>query len=106
MSGIYIKDIVKPNSCRNCPMRDTHNEKCGLRGKEYKTWEDEYKYCPIIPDKYVEVRRYAKWVPVMLHLVDCNGLECSECGYTEKQYVAEEFQYCPSCGAKMEMEEK
>ena len=50
----------------------------------------------ISPD---EVRGVASWIPHG----DCGVTECSACKWSIEEYV--EYNYCPSCGAKMEVSE-
>ena len=50
----------------------------------------------ISPD---EVRGVGEWIPHG----DCGVTECSACKWSIEEYV--EYNYCPNCGAKMEVSE-
>ena len=53
-------------------------------------------------EKHGEVR--GVWLPVPDKIGDCL-YKCSQCGFVRDAYVLDIGNYCPSCGAKMEVSE-
>ena len=112
--GVYIKGMEMPTSCARCPMLegDRFDGMCHAASKwldDDEFWEwfvypegdvDESKpcNCPLAP-----VPPHGKWEK------HDDGImfwwECSEC-HQDPWYDREElYDYCPSCGAKMEFGE-
>lgn len=103
MSGIYIPNVEKENSCFDCPIWSL-------------CWDDKisedirkYKRCPAIPAADVQEVRHGHWIIKR----DAMGTEytiCDACGlglYNENGAGFERLDlrncgYCPNCGAKMD----
>lgn len=58
-----------------------------------------------IPTADVEPVRHGRWISNIAFFGE-NYFECSRCGYDIgddiPKYIKKEFEYCPSCGAKMD----
>lgn len=58
-----------------------------------------------IPTADVVEAKHGKWIEHLHFSFEGSytgvDYECSRCGYND--YVDEEYNYCPNCGAKMEM---
>ena len=40
-------DMDKPSSCTECPMCSYEDDACLLMTSIYRTWSEQYSYCPI-----------------------------------------------------------
>lgn len=106
MSGIYIPNVEKENSCFDCPIWSL-------------CWDDKisedirkYKRCPAIPAADVQEVRHGRWVADKEdiewgnHLIRYRCSECKERPHFDKdknKFVLSP--YCPNCGAKMDESE-
>lgn len=55
-----------------------------------------------IPAADVEPVRHGRWIPAV-HVGDC-CYRCSECQFLRDAYLIDIGNYCPNCGAKMDLE--
>lgn len=76
-----------------CP---TCYEKILMENEKYKT--EEYEIITA-PDADVREVKHGKWV--VSGTFD-DFLKCSICGFDSVMFTANEFNYCPICGAKMD----
>lgn len=94
--SIIINGMDDPNSCNKCPFEiagDCIFKRIIKRGKGSPFfWE-----CPI--EQYNEPKK-GKWKEGTVHdgIYEREGVICSVCG----DEFDETYNYCPSCGAKME----
>lgn len=98
--SVLVKDMEMPIRCIDCPMcHDYHY--CLLLDKsfgEFDCTEYRWDYCPLVP---VEPRPKGEWE----YLYDGN-YKCSECGSCwtcEGTPIESGLNYCPNCGAEMEV---
>lgn len=68
----------------------------------YKDWvQSAIASAPTISDVAPVV--HGQWIPTQYpFMAECE--DCSECGY--RTVYGHGFKFCPSCGAKMDLEEK
>ena len=86
LSDIFIEYLATTSNT------DTRNALDSL----YHTVFSAVETAPTVsPD---EVRGVGEWIAHG----DCGVTECSVCGWNVEEYV--EYNYCPNCGAKMEVE--
>lgn len=103
MSLFDLEDLLRSRrvpdknyeSCSECIHADDSLEMCVLRRCIHAKGELQECYVP----KQAE-RKRGKWEPWR-----CDMYKCSECGYiyTELSIDRCEANYCPHCGAKMEV---
>ena len=84
-------------NCKDCLKQDVCNRDVG----------HGYSVCPCYLSADVEIVRHGEWEVTTFGLTQTKKVVCTVCGYSEKRGPAWDiswgmYNYCPSCGAKMD----
>ena len=99
-----VEHLNKNERCKNCYLLAS----CDAWVRNATTLYDDYTYsienCPyyVSVDNVVEVK-HGKWIWKELYGEVGYMLVCSEC--EESEGACERYDYCPHCGAKMDLKE-
>lgn len=88
-------------------MSDLIKREHALRCAEHDS--ETYYALSCLPKVDAEPVRHGKWIYGEYEIAMCDGYRCSKCGYfvpwdyghKSIDYI-KEYNYCPSCGAKMD----
>lgn len=65
------------------------------------------KIISVLPTADVQEVKHGKWIYIPETAYTVSVFECSACGcYRLERCTKREFRYCPTCGARMDSEEK
>ena len=95
--GVYIKGIEKPKHCQICAFLDEMADKCRIHEINYRSWNEEYDNCPLIPVPDIEPKKW-KWIDHTC--INWHGYHCSVCDYETQRKTP----FCPNCGARMDVD--
>lgn len=103
--SILIKGIDMPTNCTRCPCSNDETRYCRAANK-YIPMLGKPSFCPL---EEAEERKTGKWLPDNNSVYKMRFI-CSECresqvvpttGFTKYKPI---WDFCPLCGAKMEVE--
>jgi len=110
MNSIIIPGMKMPTDCYNCRLTnglDCYAVADGAEDYVAEHWDNLTKpdWCPLleVPSADVQFVRRGKWI-VLDDRWEFEEVKCSNCGcveYFNKGW--KKFNYCPTCGATMDM---
>jgi DNA-directed RNA polymerase subunit RPC12/RpoP len=94
MADEYIKrEAALKSVCYDCSLNE-NNPFCGIACADYERIKS-------IPAADVVPVRHGWWLKCKPYNPEFNGYECSECGAKYQGFSPDN--YCPNCGAKMDV---